>query len=90
MGWLKRWWANHIADDDPDAPVLEPPAAHGCCEVCGYDSSIYLHGRCHPDAPTWAVISGDVLTIECADCGKVVARFFVLDAVDMPKVLFDK
>ena len=48
------------------------------CEKCGDDSSLYLHSRCHPASPTWAVLSGDTLTIECAECEKVIARFTVL------------
>jgi RNase P subunit RPR2 len=47
------------------------------CDACGDDGSLYLHARCHMHSPTWAVLSGDVLTIECAECGKVVARFQV-------------
>jgi len=39
---------------------------------------LYLHSRCHPASPTWAVLSGDTLTIECAECEKVIARFTVL------------
>lgn len=64
---------------------MEPPAAHGCCEVCGDDSSVYLHSRCHPEAPTWAVLSGDILTIECAVCSEAVKRFIVIDGTDLPK-----
>jgi hypothetical protein len=44
------------------------------CEECGDDGSLYLHSRCHPDVPTWSVITGDVLTIECAKCKKVIVR----------------
>jgi phage FluMu protein Com len=48
------------------------------CENCGADGSVYLHSKCHPKVPTWAVLSGDVLTIECAACQKVLARFRVI------------
>ncbi len=47
------------------------------CEECGDDGSLYLHSRCHPEVPTWCVLSGDVLTLECAECQKVVERFTV-------------
>jgi hypothetical protein len=47
------------------------------CGGCGDDGSLYLHSRCHPGVPTWAVLSGDVLTVECAQCEKVVVRFKV-------------
>lgn len=48
------------------------------CEECGDDGSLYLHGRCHPGSPTWVVLTGDVLTIECARCKKVVVRLRVV------------
>jgi len=47
------------------------------CDQCGDDSSLYLHSRCHTSAPTWAVLTGDVLTLECARCQKVITRFRV-------------
>jgi hypothetical protein len=47
------------------------------CEECGDDGSLYLHSRCHPEVPTWGVLSGDVLTLECAECQQVVARFTI-------------
>ena len=47
------------------------------CEQCGGDGSLYLHSRCHPDVPTWCVLTGAVLTLECAECKKVIARFVV-------------
>ena len=47
------------------------------CEECGDDGAIYLHSHCHPNTPTWAVVTGDVLTIECAQCEGVVARFII-------------
>jgi len=52
------------------------------CENCGSQGSLYLHSRCHPLTPTWAVLTGDVLTIECAQCQKIVTRFRVVDWVD--------
>jgi len=48
------------------------------CEECGSDGSLYLHSRCHTTVPTWAVLSGDILTIECALCKKVIVRFRVV------------
>lgn len=52
------------------------------CDACGDDGSLYIHSRCHIGAPTWAVLSGAVLTIECAECRKVVARFQVKELAD--------
>lgn len=78
MGLFSRWWLRKKAEEVP----IEPPAAHGCCEVCGDDSSMYIHSRCHGDVPTWAALSGDTLTIECAECGKVVTRFRIRQIVE--------
>lgn len=52
------------------------------CESCGDDGSLYLHSRCHPDKPTWAVLSGDVLTVECAECEAVIVRFHISGIVN--------
>jgi hypothetical protein len=57
------------------------------CERCGDDGSIYLHARCHPSSATWAVLTGDVLTIECAKCQKPVVRFKVELLRDEPQNL---
>lgn len=48
------------------------------CEECGDNGSLYLHGRYHPRSATWALLTGDVLTIQCAQCAKVVVRFRVV------------
>lgn len=48
------------------------------CEECGGAGPLYLHSKCHPRHPTWAVLNGDQLTIECAKCGQAVARFNVV------------
>ena len=37
---------------------------------------LYLHSRCHPGAPTWAVLSENqkVATVVCATCEKPVVE----------------
>jgi hypothetical protein len=52
-----------------------------CCEECGDHGSLYLHSRCHPDVPTWSVLTGNVLTIQCAECENVIVRLKVSDVV---------
>ena len=44
----------------------------GCKEPHG---ELYLHGRCHPESPTWAKYENGTVTVQCAvaDCGQVVA-----------------
>lgn len=51
--------------------------AHSC-EACGAEGAVVLHSKCHTESPTWAVLYGDTLTIECAKCGKMVTRFKVV------------
>ena len=36
---------------------------------------LYVHSRCHIRSPTWAKYNDDELIIECAECGKMIARF---------------
>jgi len=52
------------------------------CECCGDDSSLYLHPRCHAESPTWAVLTGTMVTIECAECGGVVIRMRVKEVCE--------
>jgi len=42
---------------------------------CNCTGPLYIHGRCHPDAPTWAIVDHGVLTIECAECKKLITKF---------------
>lgn len=44
------------------------------CEECGDEGSLYLSPRCHQGSPVFCVLTGDVLTMECAQCRLVVAR----------------
>ena len=46
------------------------------CADCGAGTPLYLHGQCHPHSRTWAVLhANNILVIECAECGKEIARF---------------
>ena len=47
------------------------------CEDCGDDGSLYLSPRCHVGMPTFCVLTGDILTLECAVCGAIVSRLVV-------------
>jgi hypothetical protein len=52
----------------------------GCdCDECQESEIAFLHSHCHPDAPTWAVYNrrSGVLRIDCAQCGKFIADFWV-------------
>ena len=35
---------------------------------------LWIHGRCHPGSPTWAVITGRTLTIRCAECNALIIK----------------
>lgn len=52
------------------------------CAECGDRGPLYLHSRCHPNKPTWCVLAGDTLTIHCAKCDKIVARYRVVKDPD--------
>lgn len=48
---------------------------------CDCGDELYMHSRCHPGLPTWAVYSHGVLRIECADpdCKKLICEIAVHD-----------
>lgn len=39
--------------------------------------ALFLHARCHIDSATWTSYHEGVLTIECAECGKVICEIAV-------------
>lgn len=47
---------------------------HKCAE-CGDDGTLYMHSSCHPEAQLESALTGEVLTLECGECGAVVVRF---------------
>lgn len=55
----------------------------GCTETSHTDE-IYFHPRCHFESSTWVRYRGDVLTIECAVCGKEVASIVVASRAHEP------
>jgi len=52
------------------------------CEVCGDDCTIYLSPACHAGMPVFCVLTGDVLTLECAECRQLVVRFRVAGMIE--------
>jgi hypothetical protein len=44
---------------------------------CDCKGPFYVHNKCHLDAPSWPVISGDLLILRCAECGQVTDGFRV-------------
>ena len=53
--------------------------AHEPGHVC--EGGIYFGPRCHPGMPTFAGLAGDVLSLECSVCGRVVGRLRVTGQV---------
>jgi hypothetical protein len=49
------------------------------CGMPGCEGSMYFHGKCHPEAPTWASYFDGVLTVECTVCHSVIAEFAIAD-----------
>ena len=47
------------------------------CDESAHTDEIYLHPRCHMESPTWVHYRADVLTIECAKCGRIVATVVI-------------
>ena len=47
------------------------------CRETQRSNELYFHPRCHPESPTWARYRGDVLTVECAKCRRVVVSVVV-------------
>jgi len=48
------------------------------CEDCDSQGPLYLHARCHPAAPPWAILTGNVVTLECSECKRLVSRLQVI------------
>lgn len=49
-----------------------------------YHGGLYLHSRCHPGVPTWAVYEAGKLRIECSECGATVTTVLVADTDELP------
>lgn len=47
------------------------------CAECGAGGELFLHGKCHINEPTWAILKGNTLTIQCSVCNAVVCHFLV-------------
>jgi hypothetical protein len=55
------------------------------CEDCDAEhAEVYLHSRCHPEEPTWAVVSGHTIRIECSVCEDTIVT---LPLGPLPSVL---
>jgi len=49
-----------------------------CCSNCGDGGPLFIHSRCHPTSPTWAILHGDELEIKCAQCEKPIVKLTVV------------
>lgn len=58
------------------------------CETCRTEGdkkhshntqALWLHGRCHPESPTWAFYKDGVVTVTCARCKLLVAEIQVAE-----------
>lgn len=52
-----------------------------CCAECGDDGPVVLVPGCHRTAAVYAVLTGNILTLQCAQCEGVVERLFVTGTV---------
>jgi hypothetical protein len=56
-----------------DEPLPKKCGAPGC-ECTG---PLRFHASCHGDAPMWPVLTGDILVMQCVECGAMAAAFRV-------------
>lgn len=61
----------------PDKPLVTK------CEMPDCDGSLVYSCIDHIGEPTFAIVSGDVLTLECAVCGNVVCYLRVTGEVEL-------
>lgn len=64
----------HHCEKCGDLPQRHGPAVGGP----GDDASVYLSPRCHEGSSVFCLLTGDVLSIECATCRRVVGRLRVV------------
>ena len=48
----------------------------GCTEEHG---ALYFHGRCHPNAATWAGYADGVVTVRCSVCEQTIVAIAVAE-----------
>ncbi len=45
------------------------------CDDCGEDhGEVYVHGRCHPKAPSWVRYSRHYIVVTCSECDRFICR----------------
>jgi aspartate carbamoyltransferase regulatory subunit len=45
------------------------------CAYCETEhDEVFVHGRCHPASPTWAILTEHSVTIRCAECDKFITE----------------
>lgn len=47
------------------------------CDHTSHDSEMYIHSNCHPEAPTWCIYDGGVLSVICSECENYIADILV-------------
>jgi hypothetical protein len=53
------------------------------CDKCECDSSLVLTSSCHTGAPVFAVLAGNILSLECSECNNVITRLEVTCQIRM-------
>jgi hypothetical protein len=53
------------------------------CMCCGSDGAVVMVGRCHPKAGVYPVLTGNILSLECAECRELVTRLEVTCQIKM-------
>ena len=63
-------------EEERAVPLTREYLDEAICSTPGCDEEhgpLYLHSRCHPEAPTWTLYEDGVLRVECAECREEVA-----------------
>jgi len=50
------------------------------CDCTAHDTEMYIHARCHPDAPTWTIYSDGALRVVCVECERPICEVSVAHA----------
>ena len=53
------------------------------CACCGDDGPVVLTSRCHPRAGVLAILTGNIVSLECSECRQLVTRLEVTCQIKM-------
>ena len=57
--------------------MANPKADRLTCDECGAGGEIHIVAKCHPREGHQLIIHGDLLTVRCAVCEKLICYFTI-------------